>query len=127
MKYRAEKFLSRRIMANVEDSKCYACHAIHGKPTPGPPEVWYERDKHWLCLKCHLAERKFSMFKGKGAVRDIVQKCSRCERDCPESIPRWFCYGCSQFLCELCEQETKGEEVCVSDLLCKMYNCYKLT
>ena len=103
----------RKVMAGIE-ATCHTCHVIHRKSVPG--EVWYDKDGQWLCLNCHLAERKLRKLKGKGRVLNVFQRCSRCEGDCPESRPCIFCYDCSLFLCEKhekCEQNRTENDDCV--------------
>ncbi len=52
-------------------STCYTCDLVHQKSTPA--EVWYDKVERWLCLRCHLAERKLQKFKGKGTIERIFQ------------------------------------------------------
>ncbi len=113
-----DRYFLMKVMAETEGSTCHTCHVIHRKSVPG--EVWYDKDGQWLCLNCHLAERKL---KGKGTVRNVFQKCSRCDGDCPESRPCFFCYDCSLFLCEKCEQKRTENVDCVRTLLyiCTLY------
>ena len=91
-----------KVSPGDEDNTCYICRVIHRKTVTG--EVWYEKDKHWLCLKCHLTEKTF---KGKGEVKEILETCTGCD-----SKPCLFCYDCSQFLCEKCKQRAEGG-ICV--------------
>ena len=100
-----------KVSPGDEDNTCYTCRVIHRKTVTG--EVLYEKDKYWMCLKCHLTERKP---KGKGKVNEILETCTGCD-----GIPCLFCYDCSQFLCEKCEKckkRAEGED-CVSHC-CKM-------
>ena len=103
-----------KVLPGDQDDACYACRVIHRKPDPVLGEVWYENEKHWLCLRCHLTEMKFH---GNGTVQKIFKKCNGCDR--PESVPCLFCYDCSQFLCEECLQRPKGAQACVRHF-CKM-------
>ena len=96
-------------------SSCYTCHVIHKKDSLA--EVWYDKVKRWVCLECHLTEKTLQKVKGRGTVSNIVHKCSSCGRGPPsepESTPCWFCYDCSQFLCQEClVTEHMDEAACV--------------
>ncbi len=85
----------------VEDFEdCYHCEHVYGKSTDG--EVWYDKSGLWLCLNCHVAERKVQ--KGKGTVKRILQECGSCHGESSDCTPAWFCYDCHQYLCSACMQ-----------------------
>ena len=100
-------------MAGVDPPTCYTCDVVRRKKD-SPAEVWYDRVQRWTCLECHLTEKALQKVKGKGTVREVLHKCSSCER--PESTPCCFCYGCSQFLCEECT----SRDVCVRSMCCRL-------
>ncbi len=90
-------------MENVEN--CYTCEHVFGNKTEG--EVKYDKPEPgiYMCLNCHLVERKA---KGKGNVKRILQQCGCCQGNSSgesDSTPAWFCYDCHQYLCSACQQE----------------------
>ena len=97
-------------MATGPGTTCYICDLL--RQEPASTMVWYDKVKRWLCLRCHLAERKLQKFKGKGTVQRIFQKCDVCKDGSllqNENMASWFCYDCRHYLCKLC---VKSKEQC---------------
>ncbi len=125
-------------MATGPDRTCYICDLL--RQEPAPTMVWYDKAKRWLCLRCHLAERKLQKFKGKGTVGRIFQKCDVCKDISPthtENTASWFCYDCRHFLCRLCEESkmqcsvshsyfsrTSSVVICDTSRYCLMFKGY---
>ncbi len=93
-------------MAETISPECYTCRLIYRKTSHGEVLYTHSKTERWACIRCHLVEKKLQYSsKWKGIVKRICRQCDGCTADLssdPDSTPRWYCYDCSQFLCNSC-------------------------
>ena len=102
--------------------RCHTCYLFYRKSAPA--EVWYDKVRHWACLQCHLTEKTLQKVKGKGTANRIFQRCGicECERSSTDANTAlqswWFCYSCTDFICDHCEASTHKDTGEVSHSTC---------